>query len=729
MNLWRNLLTATLCPLVIGVGAASCAPVADDEQPAETPTGSTQSAVIQCFPEVNASGTVGFAKPSYVQISSILADGSSVLKVEWVDKRTNAVFRSSINLGVGVTATGSFGTAWVPHYITGFSALDPTHTQLLLSGYRWNGGSYSTAVTGTITFSGATLASVNAANLGTVTALWGQKNRLWFGGTRANANLDMASTCTTFTASEKGTGGLITLSATVGGSAEIVKFYIDDKYVGSSSAKPYSIQYDSHLLTDGVHSLTVTATDISGQEGHTDPLAFTIANAAHPGPTVTAAASGSAGTIGLSATATGPDAVTAVDFLIDGKPVGSDTGSPYALPFDTVPSATSAGLTDGTHSLVAQATDSAGVTNASAVVTFAVANSKPVATAAAAGQDHTCARLADGSVKCWGKNDYGQLGDGTLTSSSVPVKVGGLATAVAVANGSAHSCALLAAGTVQCWGRNQLGQLGSGTLTDSRTPVTVSGITTATSLAAGDNFTCARLTEGPVKCWGQNVSGQLGNGTTTSSSTPVTVGGITTATSVVSGTSHSCALLAGGTVQCWGTNASGWLGNGTTSNFSATPVAVSGITTAVAVAGGATHTCAVLAAGTVQCWGANGSGQLGNGTVTSASTPVTVGGITTAKSVAAGSQAHTCVVLADGSMKCWGNNSAGQLGNGTATRSLIPVPVSDVSTATVVTAGSSRTCAVLSAGSVKCWGANDLGQLGNGTNTNSSVPVTVTGIP
>ena len=245
----------------------------------------------------------------------------------------------------------------------------------------------------------------------------------------------------------------------------------------------------------------------------------------------------------------------------------------------------------------------------------------------ALGEGHSCIMLTGGTVKCWGYNLYGQLGNGTLgsgTDSPTPVDVSGITTAASIALGAYHSCALLTDGTVKCWGRDHKGQLGNGdeTTADSATPVDVSGITTATSLAPGGSqpnyHSCALLTGGTVKCWGSGYYGQLGNeitGTTADSATPVDVTGITTATSIAVGGQFSCAVLTDGTVKCWGENIYGQLGNGTTTpQTSTTPVDVSGITTATSIALGHAHACALLTDGAVMCWGYNDKGQLGDGT-------------------------------------------------------------------------------------------------------------------
>jgi alpha-tubulin suppressor-like RCC1 family protein len=190
------------------------------------------------------------------------------------------------------------------------------------------------------------------------------------------------------------------------------------------------------------------------------------------------------------------------------------------------------------------------------------------------------------------------------------------------------------------------------------------------------------------------------------------------------GRSHTC--TGGGTVECWGSNVSGRLGNGTTTD-SSTRVLVTGVSNATDVAAGGLHTCALLAGGAVRCWGGNERGQLGDGTQTESHTPVDVTGITTATAIALGSQ-HTCAVLSDGTVNCWGKNANGQLGDGTTTDSSTPVAVTGISTAIAVSAGFFHTCALLSAGTVNCWGANSNGQLGNGTTIGASIPVEVDGI-
>jgi alpha-tubulin suppressor-like RCC1 family protein len=293
----------------------------------------------------------------------------------------------------------------------------------------------------------------------------------------------------------------------------------------------------------------------------------------------------------------------------------------------------------------------------------------------AAGLYHFCASLSDNTMKCWGYNNKGQLG--TLTASAnkaTAVYQISSAASVPEANGGFHSCALLTDNSVKCWGQNQSGKLGNGSTTDSNYPVTVSGISNATRISVGQSHTCAVLSDNTIKCWGGNGYGQLGDGTTTNRPTPVTVSGISSATRVSGGTQHTCAVLSDNTIKCWGYNNYGQLGDGTTTQRN-TPVAVSGISNATEVISRGDHTCALLSDKTMKCWGHNTYGVLGDGgTTTQRNTPVAVSGISNAIEIS-GHMQHTCAVLSDKNIKCWGANDYGQLGDGTTTNRSTPVTV------------------------------------------------------
>jgi len=194
-----------------------------------------------------------------------------------------------------------------------------------------------------------------------------------------------------------------------------------------------------------------------------------------------------------------------------------------------------------------------------------------------AGRYHTCAVLSSRTVKCWGDNGFYQLGDGSYNGYSlVPVEVVGISNAISISAGENHTCALLSSGAVKCWGDNRAGQLGDGSTVDSNVPVDVVGITDAISISAGHWHTCALLSSGAVKCWGANWAGQLGDGSNTDSLVPVDVVGITDAISISAGYYHTCALLSSRAVKCWGKNGNGQLGDGS-NNDSNVPVDVVGI--------------------------------------------------------------------------------------------------------------------------------------------------------
>jgi alpha-tubulin suppressor-like RCC1 family protein len=348
--------------------------------------------------------------------------------------------------------------------------------------------------------------------------------------------------------------------------------------------------------------------------------------------------------------------------------------------------------------------------------------------AIASGGFHSCALLLDGTVRCWGDGGLGQLGNGANTTSATPVPVSNLSGVTVIGMGINHSCAILFNGTAQCWGYNGTGMLGNGSTMTSSTPVVVSNLTGAVEITGGLGHTCALISDGTVRCWGSNSVGQLGDGTTASSTTPVTVANLSGgAIDVAVGSSHSCAVIADGTVQCWGLNFVGQLGNGSTIG-SVTPTTVSGLSGATAVVGVDNATCALLNDGTVKCWGNNSSSELGIVPPGLLLTPVAISNLTGATMLSSLAH-HGCAVLADGTAKCWGFNHSGQLGDGTSSLAAqTPVAVTNLAGVTQISAGNGLSCALTVDSSVKCWGNIVTGALGPGTPVNSLTPIPMIGL-
>jgi alpha-tubulin suppressor-like RCC1 family protein len=350
----------------------------------------------------------------------------------------------------------------------------------------------------------------------------------------------------------------------------------------------------------------------------------------------------------------------------------------------------------------------------------------------ALGRDHSCAITSGGAAKCWGYNQYGSLGNDSNVHSNVPVDVSGLNSGVTEISAGVVTCAVVSGGA-KCWGQNTFGMLGDGTTTLRRTPVDVTGLTSGVSQIATNGYhSCALTTGGGVKCWGYNSGGQVGDGSTTDRLTAVDVTGLTSGVSDISlGFYHSCALItATGGMKCWGTSTYGQVGDGATAHRS-TPVDVSGLTSGVSgMAMGTYHSCATLSAGGVRCWGRNVNMSLGDGTEDDSSSPVLVSGIATTMSTDIQSLwYHTCVQTDKKGVKCWGDNSYGQAGD---VSSALPFAYTEItsngSLFKEVQRSNVHSCALTTDGGVKCWGHNGEGQLGDGTQTMHFTPADVTGL-
>jgi cytochrome c peroxidase len=316
--------------------------------------------------------------------------------------------------------------------------------------------------------------------------------------------------------------------------------------------------------------------------------------------------------------------------------------------------------------------------------------------AVTAGYQHTCAVMTDGTARCWGRGDYGQLGDGTIRGSTVPVAVAGLGGVTSIAGGVFHSCAALIDGTVWCWGTYGDTKLG-GPPTPSAVPILEPGLSGTRSIASALYDTCTVSRGGAAICWG--------GGDASGSALPVTVGFLAGVVSIAAG----CAVHIGGGVSCWG-NAS----------VDPVPADVPGLSAVASVSVYQKLGCALSRDGTVRCWGFGGSGM--------APIPVSgLSGVTSGVTSVAVGAGHACAALSDGTARCWGANAAGQLGDGTRVDSSIPVIVAQLAGVVSITAGDRHSCAALTDGTVRCWGRGDQGQLGNqtGNGVDSPLPLPV----
>ena len=248
-------------------------------------------------------------------------------------------------------------------------------------------------------------------------------------------------------------------------------------------------------------------------------------------------------------------------------------------------------------------------------------------TSVAAGSFHSCGLTASGAAYCWGFNQDGELGDGSTTASSIPVAVtGGLTfSTVSTGTGGLHTCGLTTSQTAYCWGYNGNGELGDGTTTSSSVPVAVTGGLAFSAVNTGRFHSCGLTAGGVAYCWGYNFFGQLGDSTTTNRLVPVAVSGGLGFIAVAGGQYHACGITVNQTAYCWGRNESGQVGDGTFTTRLA-PVAVTGGLSFSSVSGGYGHTCGLATTGTVYCWGYDDFAQLGDGSGKSSNVPVRVAG-------------------------------------------------------------------------------------------------------
>lgn len=427
----------------------------------------------------------------------------------------------------------------------------------------------------------------------------------------------------------------------------------------------------------------------------------------------------------------------------------------------------------------ASAADAADASAADTAVDAGPADAGPlrVVSLSATSFAHACAALSDGTVRCWGVNDNGQLGvepaqsrDACVIVGSTPSEslrcersprvVAGLTDVVAVSVGNGTSCALKRDGSVWCWGLNDAGELGQGSarLGANPTPVRVN-IPAARQLSVGAFHACAVLNDDTVRCWGSNAHAQVGlavsaspmqcndgDKTTGCAPTPVAVPGLTAVARVAAGRFHTCAALRDGSLYCWGLNQFAELGLGRFDDPERpveTPQRVN-LTEVNAVGAGNTNTCAVRRDGSLHCWGFDDIGQISGAATTTCNTvsgdfrcaqsPQPLPGVSNARAVSVG-RYHTCFATADGAARCMGRNDSGQIGQGSPGDTCVLDPDSfpcvraprdpGVTGVVDISVGNYHSCALLDSGAVRCWGRNEFGQVGDGTTTDRNLPVAV----
>jgi alpha-tubulin suppressor-like RCC1 family protein len=346
---------------------------------------------------------------------------------------------------------------------------------------------------------------------------------------------------------------------------------------------------------------------------------------------------------------------------------------------------------------------------------------------------------ADGTAKCWGEDDYGDLGVGYgMGVTTAPVSVKSLVGVKAIVAGRFYTCALKTDATVTCWGNNSFCDLGSACTLDSSsgdavgaeyvvTPTVVSGISrpvTAISIGAAANgqseYTCVLLSDGTVQCWGPGTF-VVEQTARTIPLMATTIAGVTNVAELALSDGFACARFTDGTVGCWGAILAG---QDSGPPFTAPSAVVTGLSGVVAIAAGGGHACALLGGGTVECWGGNQVGELGDGSTMNSLAPVAVNDLNGAVSIAA-ANLYSCAVLADGTVKCWGWYP-GHPSSAVPTPTAIP----GLTGVRSISAAQTTACVVVSGGRIECWGDDSTGQLGTGAapplvHPTSAMPVTV----
>jgi alpha-tubulin suppressor-like RCC1 family protein len=377
------------------------------------------------------------------------------------------------------------------------------------------------------------------------------------------------------------------------------------------------------------------------------------------------------------------------------------------------------------------------------------------------GYFHACALTDARQAVCWGNDDYGQLGNGAGVSPTTQpelVDTSGMNGFTSnrfrqISSGGEHTCGINGNGDIFCWGNNNHGQLGIGSIGgDSHLPAQVStsqvsGETYFIQVSAGGSHTCAITSDGVAYCWGEDTFGRLGDGgAETDQSEPVavnpaTISGETYFRSISAGQFHTCGITVAGKVYCWGSDTNGALGDGGGEANALSPsqldtTVITGEKSFIKVQSGRYFSCGITSDRATYCWGQNDLGQLGDGTINPAYSPSALDNTglpadAVLKDLVVG-HSHACGITDAGLAYCWGSDAQGQLGNGDIFHP--PFTPSPVNTGGVsspelfvdVAAGQNTYCATTNWGLAYCWGEDSDYELGNGNpGQDSSIPVAV----
>jgi Regulator of chromosome condensation (RCC1) repeat len=336
----------------------------------------------------------------------------------------------------------------------------------------------------------------------------------------------------------------------------------------------------------------------------------------------------------------------------------------------------------------------------------------------------TCAIKIDGTLYCWGDNNYGALGQGNTTDSSIPVRVEAGSSWTHITSGLLYSLALKSDKTIWAWGYNWYGQLGIGNVESQLSPVKMGSASNWITVSTKNYNTCAINSYGELYCWGSNYRGEAGIGNTSNVkiTTPTRVGSESNWILVNTGRTVTCAINSQNALYCWGRNDYGQLGVGNNSQ-QMSPVQVGLENTWKTVNPGEYHTCAIKLDGTAWCWGKNSDYELGTGDTTYYNYPTQIGNSSNWRDIQAGED-FTCGVQNDDTTWCWGSGDKGRQGDGESSNNLIPTIIPTISWDNIVI-GRNSVCGVSIVGRTYCWGDGSSGILGNGTTSSKDVPTRV----